>query len=97
MIECTEINGSITFRVRVLPRSSTSEIVGEHDGSLKIKLKSPPVDGAANEELIRFLANELSIPRARVTIVSGQSSRTKRISVQAFSVAAFTAILQAKI
>jgi uncharacterized protein (TIGR00251 family) len=97
VIECAEIDGSVTFRVRVLPRSSRSEIVGEHDGALKIKLKSPPVDGAANEELIRFLAKELSIPRAMVTIISGQTSRTKRISVQGFSAAAITAILQAKI
>jgi len=97
VIECTEIDGSVTFIVRVLPRSSKSEIVGEHDGALKIKLRSPPVDGAANEELTRFLAKEFSTTRANIRIISGQASRTKRIQVSGMSKAQFTTILQAKI
>lgn len=55
MIDLIENDTSITFPVRVIPRSSKTEIVGEHDGMLKIKLKSPPVNGAANDELIRPL------------------------------------------
>ena len=87
----------MTFTVRVIPRSSTTEIVGEHDDALKIKLKSPPVDGAANEELIRFLSKLLAIPKASIDIVSGKTSRSKRIRVSNISLSQINEILQAKI
>ncbi len=57
MIQLTEKDGDLTFNVRVVPRASKSEIVGEHDGALKIRIASPPVDGAANAELIKKLLN----------------------------------------
>ena len=55
MIRFTERDGNLIFNVRVVPKSSKSEIVGELGGALKIKIKSPPIDGAANAELIRVL------------------------------------------
>ena len=97
LIDFTENDISITFTVRVIPRSSKAEIVGEHDGALKIKLKSPPVDGEANDELIRFLSKLLSIPRSNIEIVSGETSRSKRIRVSGVTSARINAILQAKI
>lgn len=72
---------AVEFDVRVLPRSSRSEIVGMHDGALKIKLKSPPVDGAANDELVRLLSKILGTSRSNVKIVSGAASRNKRVRV----------------
>jgi uncharacterized protein (TIGR00251 family) len=81
LLKITKNEESITFNVRVTPRSSKTEFVGMHDGALKIKLKSPPVDGAANEELIRLLSKAFNVPRSNLTIVSGQSSRTKRIQM----------------
>jgi uncharacterized protein (TIGR00251 family) len=65
----------------VVPRASRSGIVGEHDGALKIKIAAPPVDGAANDVLIAVLARALDIPKSSVTIVAGQSSRKKRVSL----------------
>lgn len=53
------------------------------DGVLRIRLQAPPVDGAANEALVRFLADELGVPRRSVTIVSGFGARTKLIEVDA--------------
>ncbi|MEP7214061.1 MAG: DUF167 domain-containing protein [Acidobacteriota bacterium] len=67
--------------VRVVPRSSRSEIIGEHDGALKIKLTSPPVDGAANAELIALIAKKLGVPRSNVEITSGESSKTKQLRI----------------
>ena len=67
----------LTFAVHVVPRASKSEIIGEHDGALKIRLAAPPVDGAANRELIRFLAKLLRVPQNAVEIISGASSRRK--------------------
>ena len=60
MINFTEKDGAIFFDVKVAPRSSKSEIVGELGGALKIKLKSPPVDGAANAELDQSFVKNIS-------------------------------------
>lgn len=72
---------SITFSVRVVPRSSRSEIVGEIDGVMKVKLTSPPVDGAANSELIKLIAGKLGVSRSAVEIIGGDTSKTKRLKV----------------
>jgi uncharacterized protein (TIGR00251 family) len=81
VIEYTLRNGDLLFSVQVVPRASRSEIVGEHDGSLRIRLAAPPVEGAANDELRRLLAKTLNVPRSSVQLVSGMSSRTKHIRI----------------
>ena len=68
--------------VYIQPKASTTECVGFHGDALKIRVAAPPVDGAANDELIRFLARQLSIPAASVQIQSGASGRHKRILVK---------------
>jgi uncharacterized protein (TIGR00251 family) len=82
MIQFTEKDGSVTFNVRVVPRASKSEIVGEHDGALKVRVAAPPVDGAANEELIRILAKGFDVAKSAVEITSGQSSKTKQVRIK---------------
>ena len=68
--------------VRITPRASKNEIVEVlADGTVKIHIAAPPVDGEANEELISFLATVLNIPKSRLEIVAGQSGRDKLISV----------------
>ena len=69
------------FSVRVQPRASRSEIVGEIGGALKVRLTEPPVDDRANEALCRLLAARLKVPRAAVRITVGEHSRTKRIEI----------------
>ena len=97
MIEFTEKNGAIVFAVRVVPRASKSEIVGEHDGALKVRIASPPVNGAANEELVKFLANGFGVTRSAVLIVSGHSSRLKKVAITGAPPEKTALILQAKI
>lgn len=63
------------------PRSSKSEIVGIHDGMLKVKLKSPPVDGQANEALIKYLAKLIKLPKTSVVIAKGDKSKRKKIKL----------------
>ena len=82
MIRFTTKDDSVTFAVRVQPRSARSEIAGEIDGALKIRLAAPPVDGAANEELIRFLAGHFRIPRKQVEIVAGTAARQKLVRLR---------------
>ncbi|HTP04706.1 MAG TPA: DUF167 domain-containing protein [Nitrospirota bacterium] len=72
---------SITLSIRIQPRASKNEIAWMENGGLKIRLTAPPVDGAANEALIRFLANTLSVARSQVDIVSGLTSRDKIVRI----------------
>ena len=81
MIDYSLRNGDLLFSVQVVPRASRSEIVGEYNGSLRIRLAAPPVDGAANDELRRLLAKSFNVPRSSVQLVSGQGSRTKQIRI----------------
>ena len=82
----SEGSDSITFSIRVVPRASRSEAVGEFDGDLKVRIAAPPVDGAANEEVVKLIAKLFSRPRADVEIVAGDTSKTKRIRVRGGSV-----------
>jgi uncharacterized protein len=68
--------------VHIQPRASTTECVGIHGDAIKIRVAAPPVDGAANDELIRFLACRLSVSPASVQIHSGASGRYKRVLVK---------------
>ena len=81
MINYSEKNGRLTFTVRVVPRSSRSEIVGEHDGALRVRIAAPPVNGAANEELVRLLARSLGVSRSAIEITAGHSSKLKTVTV----------------
>ena len=73
---------SVRFLVRVQPRASRDEIVGEHQDGLKIRLTAPPVDDRANEALRKLLAARLKVPLAAVRIASGERSRTKRVEIR---------------
>jgi uncharacterized protein (TIGR00251 family) len=90
----TEKEGAILFDVRVVPRSSKSEIVGQHDGALKIRLASPPVDGAANAELIKLLAKSLGVAKNDIEILSGETSKNKRIKIANLSQSKFHEVLK---
>ena len=67
--------------MRVVPRASRSEIVGEHDGALRVRVAAPPVEGAANVELVRLLSRALGVPSRAVEITSGHASKTKLVRV----------------
>jgi hypothetical protein len=69
------------FAVHVQPRAKRTEVTGLHGAAVKIRLAAPPVAGAANEALRRFLAERLCVPRAAVRVVAGLSSRDKLIEV----------------
>lgn len=81
MIYYTEKDEAIIFTVRVVPRASKSEIVGEMGGALKIRIASPPVGGAANAELIKVLAKHFGVSKSKVEIIGGQTSKTKQVKI----------------
>lgn len=81
MVKFSKKEGEIIFNVRVVPNSSKSEIIGEFDSALKIKIAAPPVDGAANAELIKVLAKKLGVAKSAIEIIGGQSSKNKQVKI----------------
>src|SRR5690606_19046120 len=75
--------GAWRIRVVAQPGAARSEVVGEHDGCLKLRVAAPPVDGRANEEIARFLADRLDVPKRSVRLVAGASARRKLFEVGA--------------
>jgi Uncharacterized conserved protein len=82
VLECTERDGALVFAVKVVPRASRSVVVGEYDGALRVRVAAPPVDGAANEELVRTLAQALKIPARHIEITNGHTSKLKQVRAQ---------------
>ena len=86
MIEINQRDSAVTFRVRVQPRASRTEITGEQAGAIKLRIAAPPVDGKANEECRKFLAKLVRVSASSVEIISGDSSRDKVIRIRDTSV-----------
>ncbi len=87
------VPGGVRLRIRVQPRASRTEVAGPHGGELRIRLQAPPVDGAANDALVRFLAGALGVPRSAVEIVSGLAARRKTVAVRGIGEAAAERLL----
>ena len=90
------VEGGVELQLHIQPRASRTEIAGVHGGSLKIRLAAPPVDGEANDELVRYLAKTLGVPKRSVTIVSGATGRRKRVRVAGVGAAFVTEQLKVK-
>jgi uncharacterized protein (TIGR00251 family) len=75
--------GDWVLSIRVQPGASRSEMAGELDGSLRLRIAAPPIDGRANDALRAYLAERLEVPRAAVRIERGDASRRKRVRVAA--------------
>jgi uncharacterized protein (TIGR00251 family) len=83
-----ETSGGILLFVRVQPRASRNEIAGPMDAELKIKITAPPVDSAANQALLGFLAETLGCSRNQVELIRGHTSRHKTVLLHGFQPAA---------
>jgi uncharacterized protein len=90
----TTRGSSVRFDVYVQPRASRTGIAGIHGTALKVRLQSPPVDGAANDELIAFLAKSLGVSKRSVRIAYGQSSRSKTVDIDGVSSASVLALAE---
>lgn len=96
MIEFEEKERGLSFIARIIPRASKSEIVGEHDGALKIRIASPPVNGAANAELIKLLSKAFGVSKSEIEILGGQTSKTKKLRIKNATVEKVAQILNLK-
>ena len=75
----------VELDLRVIPRARKTEITGVRDDAIVVRLAAPPVEGAANEALVAFVAEWLAVPRRAVHILSGERSRRKRVTVDGVS------------
>jgi hypothetical protein len=85
----------VTFAVRVVPRSSRSFVAGTRGDALLVRLTAPPVEGAANDALVALLASVFDRPKRDISIVSGGTSKDKRVAVAGLSAAEVTSRLSA--
>jgi uncharacterized protein (TIGR00251 family) len=81
VIRYSQHGRTLTFAVRVAPRASRSEISGEHDGALRVRIAAPPVEGAANRELTKVIARAFKVPQSAVEIIAGPNSKNKTVQV----------------
>ncbi len=77
-----KINDMAILHLYCQPGARQTQWAGWHDGRPKLQLKAPPVDGAANQALIAFIADWLGLPKSKVVLVSGQQSRLKKLAIE---------------
>lgn len=77
----------VLIDIRVIPRAAKSGLAGTRDGALLVRLNAPPVEGAANAELLAVLAEAFGVPKRAVALVSGERSRSKRVRIVGLSAA----------
>ena len=77
----------VILSLHIQPGAKKTELCGLHGEALKVRLQAPPVDGKANDCLLAFVAATLGVAKARVSLVSGQTSRAKRVAVAALILA----------
>ena len=79
--------------IYIQPRASKTEVAGMHDGLIKIRIASPPVDDAANRALVGFIAERLGIAKRQITIIAGRTGRRKVLDIDGMTLAQITAAL----
>ena len=83
----------VLVEVHVVPRASKTAIAGLHGGRIKVSLAAPPVDGAANDELVAFFAKALGRPKRDVELIRGETSRQKTLAIRGVTADAVRALL----
>lgn len=91
-----QVPPGVVLSVRVVPRAARSGLAGMRDGALLVRVTSPPVDGAANAELIEVMAKALGVARRAVSIVSGERGRLKRVRIDGITLDVVNSRLQTR-
>lgn len=78
---CSSVPQGIRLAVQITPNAKQSEVVGVLDGTLRMRLHAPPIEGKANDALVRFLADALGVPKSAVAITHGHTSKRKLIEI----------------
>ena len=75
------VDGAVVIDISVVPGAKRTELIGLHDGALRVRLAAPPVDGKANDALVAWLADELAVQRRCVELMRGMTSRHKQVRI----------------
>lgn len=78
---CSPTAGGVRLALQVTPNAKKSQVIGPLDDVLKLRLQAQPIEGKANEALIRFLAELLALPRSKISITHGQTSKKKLVEL----------------
>ncbi|MGD9702060.1 MAG: DUF167 domain-containing protein [Acidimicrobiia bacterium] len=89
----TTVDGGVILDIRVQPGAGRTAVVGRHGDELKLRVGAPPVEGRANEAVLAFLADAFDLRKAAVTLVSGPTSRSKRIRLDGVDEATATTVV----
>ena len=95
-IALVAVTGGVRLAIFAKPRAKATEIRGVRDGAVEIALAAAPVDGAANEELIRFLAEVMGVPKRDVVLLAGEGGKQKRVEVRGVSIDEARAMLRSR-
>ena len=79
---CSALPDGVRLAVQITPNAKKTEVIGVLDDALKLKLQAPPIEGRANEALVRYLADRLDVPRSAVTITHGHTSKRKLVEIR---------------
>ena len=80
---CCALPAGVRVAVQIVPNAKKSEVIGLFDGALKIRLQAQPIEGKANDALIRFLADRLDVPKSVVLLTHGHTSKRKLLEIHA--------------
>lgn len=92
MIE--SIKGGVRLHLFIQPKSSKNEVVGIHNGEIKIKITAPPIDGRANEGLVEYLSDLFDVPKRDIHLVKGETGRHKTVDIAGFELDAARLLLK---
>lgn len=92
-----QTDAGVGIALHVIPNARKSEIIGWHGGRLKIKIKAPPVDGKANEEILVFFSRYLGLPKNRVSLIRGKQSKSKTLLVQGLGIEVLKARIESEL
>jgi len=90
---CSPLPGGVRLAVQIQPNAKKTEVVGMLDDALKIKLAAQPIEGKANEALVKYLAATLGVSRSAVTLTHGQTNKKKLLQVDGVTLEAVLAAL----
>jgi uncharacterized protein (TIGR00251 family) len=88
------VPGGVSLLVAAAPRASRTEVAGVAEGRLRVRVAAPPVAGAANAELVRFLARSLGVPKSAVAVTGGAAGRRKTVLIRGITAAAARRLLE---
>ena len=86
----------VRLLVSAAPRASRTEVAGVAEGRLRVRVAAPPVEGAANDELVRFLSRALGVPKSAVAVTAGAAGRRKTVLVRGVTALAAQGLLEGR-